>query len=98
VFTVGLGPASADPTFGCGGAVDLALTAALGPDPLPCSQATGPVKASASSGVPTAASGSVTGVSAASLSRLAGTALVPVPTVTATSDSLSALLIPLLAG
>jgi ABC-type transporter Mla subunit MlaD len=43
VFTVGLGPASADPVFGCGGAVDQALTVAVGPDPLPCSQAVGPV-------------------------------------------------------
>ena len=43
VFAQGLGPASVDPVMGSCGVVDQALDLALGPDPLPCSQRTGPL-------------------------------------------------------
>jgi phospholipid/cholesterol/gamma-HCH transport system substrate-binding protein len=91
IFTVGLGPASPDPVFGCGGALDQALNAALGPDPLPCSQAAGPV-AGPIAGVPTTAAPS----SAASTPPTPTKA--PIGSLTTTAASLNALLIPLLAG
>jgi phospholipid/cholesterol/gamma-HCH transport system substrate-binding protein len=97
VFTVGLGPASADPIFSCGGALDLALNAALGPDPLPCSQTVGPVAGSFVAGLPTSttspASRSVNGASSPSTPSNA-----PIGSAAITADSLNALLVPLLAG
>jgi len=95
VFTVGLGPASADPTFGCGGAVDQALNAALGPDPLPCSQAVGPVQASSTSGVPVTAAGAA---GAVPVRQARSGALLPVGSASSTTDGVDSLLIPLLVG
>lgn len=94
VFTVGLGPASADPVFGCGGAVDQALNAALGPDPLPCSQAVGPVAGSFVAGVPVTRPAAAGGASSAASPPSTAT----VGSAAITADSLNALLVPLLAG
>jgi phospholipid/cholesterol/gamma-HCH transport system substrate-binding protein len=95
VFTVGLGPVSADPVFGCGGAVDQALNAALGPDPLPCSQATGPVAQPASlSGVPALAS--LPGVRPDGATS-SGPVL-PTASTASTADAINALLVPFLVG
>jgi phospholipid/cholesterol/gamma-HCH transport system substrate-binding protein len=96
VFTVGLGPASADPVFGCGGALDQALNAALGPDPLPCSQAVGPVAGSFVAGVPASSAGGSTRSGSTVSRSLSGNA--PVGSAAITADSLNALLVPLLAG
>jgi phospholipid/cholesterol/gamma-HCH transport system substrate-binding protein len=99
VFTVGLGPVSADPVFGCGGALDQALNAALGPDPLPCSQSVGPVASSLVSGVPAAsAAGAAAAVGAAPTAARSSTRTVPIGSASTTADSLNALLVPLLAG
>jgi phospholipid/cholesterol/gamma-HCH transport system substrate-binding protein len=43
VFAQGLGPAGVDPVLGSCGVVDQTLDLALGRDPLPCSQRTGPL-------------------------------------------------------
>ena len=92
VFTVGLGPASPDPVFGCGGAIWAALDAAIGPDPDNCAQAAGPTPAGAAPAPPGA------GSAPAATAPGRPTAPPDVPAATATHDSLNALLVPLLAG
>ena len=108
VFSVGVGPASADPVFGCGGALFQSLDVILGPDPASCSQATGPVSGAPVSAVPQSAGPSATtaptstpsGAAGAGLApgRAATGTLLPAGSATTTADSLDALLVPLLVG
>ncbi|MGH9300877.1 MAG: hypothetical protein ACRD0E_03245, partial [Acidimicrobiales bacterium] len=52
------GPLGYDAIFGSCGELDSILNQVLGPDPLPCSQRTGPIAGQPSSGAPTPASAS----------------------------------------
>jgi len=91
IFTVGVGPASSDPIFGCQGEVDAALSIAVGPDPVTsCAAYTGPVPGGPASGAPSQST------TPAAPPKLPGS-VVP-PTAQTTTASLNALLVPLLSG
>lgn len=92
IFTVGVGPASSDPIFGCQGEVDVALTIAVGPDPVKsCAAYTGPVAGGPSSGVPQATT------TAPPLNPSTPGSVVA-PTVQTNAASMNSLLVPLLSG
>ncbi|HEY2427939.1 MAG TPA: hypothetical protein VGI06_03335, partial [Acidimicrobiales bacterium] len=93
-FTVGVGPASPNPIFGCNGELDAILTQAIGADPVTnCVQYTGPTPGATGSGaaaqapapaaVPPSVQHNAPGASAA-------------PSASSTRDSLNSLLVPLL--
>ena len=88
IFTVGVGPASNDPIFGCNGQLSAALSIIIGPDPVTnCNQYTGPVAGAASTftfgaaGLPVGKAGAATP-----------------PGAQTTHDALQSLLVPLLSG
>ncbi|MHB8466003.1 MAG: MCE family protein [Acidimicrobiales bacterium] len=90
IFTVGVGPTSNDPTFGCGGTLSSALSILVGPDPVTsCAAYTGPVPTGVAGGP---ALGSGPGLPVGRVGSAAP------PTAQTTRDSLHALLLPLLSG
>ena len=92
IFTVGVGPASNDPLFGCNGQLGAILSIVVGPDPVKsCTAYTGPVPGGSASGVAAFSFGT---------SALAAgkTGTVTPPSARSTGDSLQALLAPLLSG
>ena len=103
IYTVGVGPVSGDPVFGCNGELDLILTQVIGPDPVTnCAQYTGPVPGGAASGAP-AADVPAPGAAAApqappSVIKSGIPGSITPPSTTSTTDSLNSLLIPLLSG
>jgi hypothetical protein len=98
IFTVGVGPLSGDPVFGCNGELDLLLTQIVGPDPVTsCSQYTGPVPGGSAAGVPAAPQASVPAVPP-SVAKSGTPGSVTPPSTTTTINSLNSLLIPLLSG
>ena len=89
IFTVGLGPASNDPLFGCGGQLGAILTIVVGTDPVTnCNQYNGPVPGGA-------ASGAVLSTRSGQLQSGRPGSIVP-PSAAVTSDSLNTMLVPLL--
>lgn len=76
IFTSLAGPLGYDAIFGSCGELDNILNSVLGPDPLPCSQRTGPVGGQPSSGTPAPATPSAA-MSASSSGRGAGSASPP---------------------
>jgi len=79
VFAQGLGPAGVDPVLGSCGVLDQTLDLALGPDPLPCSQRTGPLpgQTTSAAALRTARTGSAS-ASAAQIRRSLNMLLTPV--------------------
>jgi phospholipid/cholesterol/gamma-HCH transport system substrate-binding protein len=79
VFAQGLGPVSIDPILGSCGVLDQTLDIALGPDPLPCSQRTGPLPGQSTSSASVRAGRAGTGsASAAQIRRSLNMLLTPV--------------------
>jgi hypothetical protein len=86
IFTIGVGPVSNDPLFGCNAQLSAILTIIVGPDPVTnCSAYTGPVPGGSASGAVVAAP------SGAAL-PLGRTGSIVAPSASATADSLNALL------
>ena len=76
VFAQGLGPGSVDPILGSCGVLDQTLDLALGPDPLPCSQRTGPLPGQTTS--PASAGGRTRASTAAQIHQSLEMLLAPV--------------------
>jgi phospholipid/cholesterol/gamma-HCH transport system substrate-binding protein len=94
IYTVGVGPASPDPVFGCNGELDAILTQAIGPDPVTnCAQYTGPLPSGTAAA--TGASGTAAGPVPPSV-RAGSPGTSAPPSAKTTQDSLNALLVPLL--
>jgi len=92
IFTVGVGPTSPDPIFGCNGELDAILTQALGPDPVTsCLQYTGPLPGGSGTA---AAAAPAAPVPPSVRQGRPGAAVAP--SASSTRDSLNAILVPLL--
>jgi phospholipid/cholesterol/gamma-HCH transport system substrate-binding protein len=92
IYTVGVGPASPDPIFGCDGELDAILTQVIGADPVTsCAQYTGPLPGGGGASL----AGPETPQVPASVEKgVPGAA--QAPTAATTRDSLNDLLVPLL--
>jgi phospholipid/cholesterol/gamma-HCH transport system substrate-binding protein len=99
IFTQLLGPTGPDALFGSCGLVDDALDIALGPDPLPCSERTGPLPGEDTGPGPADPSGNPP-AGASSQPGAGGTATAPAaaPERTELQQSLDLLMAPLLGG
>lgn len=98
IYTVGVGPVSGDPIFGCNGELDLLLNRIIGPDPVTnCAQYTGPTPGGASAGVPATGAPPLPQVPP-SVQKSGVPGSVTPPSTTTTINSLGSLLIPLLSG